>query len=189
MPEHYLDPLLKPESIALVGASSREGSPGHILAELVINSEYKGTVYPVNPGYEQILEQKCYPSLEALPQTVDHVVLALSNERLEQGMTEVIRHGAKAVTLYSSCVLDQDTDPPLKARLAKLAHDSGLAICGGNGMGFYNTRLDLYAGMYPMPGPMTAGGISFIAQSGSAFSALAHNGCRLKFNLCVSSGK
>jgi len=188
MSDHYLDPLLKPGSIALIGASNREGSPGNTLAGLVISSSYSGSVYLVNPGHKEIQGRKCYPDLAALPETVDHAVLAISNERLELALVEAIEHGVKAVTLYSSCVLENDSDPPLKDRLVTLAKQAGLAVCGGNGMGFYAVRHGLYAGIFPKPGDVQLGSIAFIVQSGSAFSALVHNGSRLGFNLCVSSG-
>jgi hypothetical protein len=48
MAEHRLDPLLQPASIALLGASERAGSPGRILAEMVIESDYQGEIFPVN---------------------------------------------------------------------------------------------------------------------------------------------
>lgn len=185
---HELDPLLIPDSIALVGASAREGSPGRVLAELVIHSDFRGSVYPVNPRYEEILDVPCYPDLSALPKSVDHAILAVANERLEDALRQAIEHGVKAVTIFSSCVLENDTDPPLKMRLAKLADAAGISVCGGNGMGFYCVTHGLYAGMFPKEKAMEPGSISYIAQSGSAFSALAHNGTRLRFNLCVSCG-
>ena len=88
MPEHYLDPLLSPGSIALVGASDRPDSPGKVLARMVIESDYAGDVYPVNPGYSEILGQTCYPYLESLPVTVDHVIIALGNPHLESALQE-----------------------------------------------------------------------------------------------------
>ncbi len=188
---HRLDPLLRPGSIALVGASSRPDSPGRVLADMVINSAWRGAVYPVNPGYESLFDVRCYPTLDSLPETVEHAALAVSNERLEQALRDAIRHGVRAVTIYSSCILENDTEPPLRIRISNLAKQAGIAICGGNGMGFYNLSDALYAGLFPMNRDRyhdLTGGISFIAQSGSAFAVLAHNGCRLKFNLCVSCG-
>jgi acyl-CoA synthetase (NDP forming) len=55
-------------------------------------------------------------------------------------------------------------------------------------MGFYNVTRDLCVGIFEKPRAITPGGISHIAQSGSVFTALCHNGCRLGFNLCVSAG-
>ncbi len=188
---HRLDPLLSPGSIALVGASARPGSPGRALADMVIDSVWRGAVYPVNPGYESLFGVRCYPNLGSLPETVEHAVLAVSNERLEQALLEAISHGVRAATIYSSCMLENDTEPPLQQRISKLAKQAGIAVCGSNGMGFYNIAEALYAGLFPMNRnrhDKLPGGISFISQSGSAFAALAHNGCRLKFNLCVSCG-
>ena len=188
MINHRLDPLLKPASIALVGASRKPGSPGQILADMVINSSYAGKVFPVNPGADEIAGITCYPNLESLPETVDHVVLAIGNQHLESALHAVIAHGAKAVTIYSSGILEDDTDPPLLRRLTRLAKDARIAICGCNGMGFYNVAEGLYAVIFPKAANINKGGISYIAQSGSAFTALCHNGNRLGFNLCVSSG-
>jgi acyl-CoA synthetase (NDP forming) len=188
MTEHPLDPLLQPSSIALLGASERADSPGATLAGMIINSEYKGEVYPVNPGYSQILGLACYPDLDALPKTVDHVVIALGSAHLEAALSAAIRHGAKAATIYSSGVLEQDTQPPLQQRLADMARAAGIHICGINGMGFYNLEQQLYVGIFPRAAHIIRGGISYIAQSGSAFTTLCHNGCRLGFNLCASAG-
>ena len=131
MTSHYLDPLLKPGSIALVGASNRDGTPGNTLAKLVLKSSFGGNVYPVNPGYEHILDTKCYPDLAALPEKVEHAVLAVSNERMEAALDAAIAHGVRAVTLYASCILEQDTDPPLKSRLADKGElEAAIAIKG-----------------------------------------------------------
>ena len=188
MTRHRLDPLLQPASIALVGASDKDGSPGQVLATMVMHSEYAGSVYPVNPGYQQILGQPCYPYLESLPETVDHVVIALGNQHLESALDATIEHGARAATIYSSGILEQDSEPGLLARLAAKAKEAGLVVCGVNGMGFYNVSQDLYAGIFPRAAEIIKGQISYIAQSGSAFTTLCHNGCRLGFNLCVSAG-
>ena len=188
MAEHRLDPLLKPASIALVGVSERADSPGHTLVKMVLDSDYAGDVYLVNPRYPEILGQTCYPYLESLPATVDHVVIALGNQHLEAALKAAIEHGARAATIYSSGVLEQESEPNLMQRLTSMAKTAGIQICGINGMGFYNVGHNLYAGIFPRAAEIIKGEISYIAQSGSAFTTLCHNGCRLGFNLCVSSG-
>lgn len=185
---HRLDPLLKPNSVALVGVSDEPGRPGRNLAELVIQSGYQGHVYPVNPKYREVLGVPCFPDLASVPQPVDNVILAVANERLEDALRQAVQHGGKSVTIYSSCTLENDTDPPLKHRLKQLADNAGIPVCGGNAMGFYSIGIGLFAGVFPINKTIEMGSISYIAQSGSALSALVHNGTRLRFNLCVSSG-
>jgi len=186
--KHFLDPLLNPASIALVGASNKLGTPGFILADMVINSGFAGAVFPVNPSTDEVIGLKCYVDIESLPTVVDHIVLALGNKHLEAALKSAIAHGAKAVTIYASGILEDDTNPPLLERLIQLATEAKIAICGCNGMGFYNVRDDLYTGIFVKALSIQKGGISYIAQSGSAFTTLCHNGNRLGFNLCVSSG-
>ncbi len=130
----------------------------------------------------------CFPSLDALPATAEHVVLALSAEQLEPGLEQAIAHGAKAATIFGSCQLEVDSEPRLADRLTRKAREAGLALCGGSSMGFYNRSIGLRVAGFPSPPGLRRGGIVFIAQSGSAFSALAHNDRRLGFSLCISSG-
>ncbi len=193
MSNHPLDPLLRPSRIALLGASNRIGSPGHTLATQVIQSDFTGEVYPVNPGYSEVLGLACFANLEELPVKVEQVVIALANEHLEAALDAVIAHGAKAATIYSSAVLnedqlDEDPSPTLQQRLKRRASEAGIVICGANGMGFYNLSNSLFTGIFPAAEEIETGGISYIAQSGSAFTTLTQSGYQLGFNLCVSCG-
>src|SRR5262245_3508469 len=185
---HRLDPLSKPSSIALMGASSRPNSNGLALVEMCRIDGYGGRIYPVNPRYSEIAGLPCYPTLESLPEQVDHVVVSLSNAQLESGLDHAIAHGAKAATIFGSSQLDGDPEPRLSERIRRRALAAGLAISGSNSMGFYNPLIGLRVAAFPSPPGLRRGGIAFIAQSGSAFSALAHNDRRLGFSLCVSSG-
>jgi acetate---CoA ligase (ADP-forming) len=185
---HRLDPLLAPRSIALVGASGKPDTPGNDMVRMARLTGYDGRLYPINPNYDAIEGLRCHPSLEMLPETVDHVVLSVANHRLEAALDEAIRHGAKAATIFASGVLVPDNDPPLAQRIAAKVRAAGMALCGGNCMGFYNLPARLRVAGFPSGSDMQPGGITFIAQSGSVFGALAHNDRRLRFNLVVSSG-
>ena len=128
MTEHPLDPLLKPDSIALLGASDRTSSPGLTLARHIIESHYPGEIYPINPRCDAILGYPCYPDLDALPATAEHVVIALGNDRLEQALEAAIAHGARAATIYSSAMLGEDGEPGLRTRLQSMAAEANLPI-------------------------------------------------------------
>ncbi|KAB2851560.1 MAG: CoA-binding protein, partial [Hyphomicrobiaceae bacterium] len=185
---HRLDPLLRPRSVALVGASARPESSGLALVQMSRVDGYKGRVLPVNPRYREIEGLTCCPSLEQLPAPTEHVVLSLGADQIETGLAQSIRHGAKAVTIFNSCQLEGDSEPRLQDRLRSMAKEAGVVICGPNTMGFYNRSIGLRVAGFPSPSGLRAGGIVFIAQSGSAFASLAHNDRRLGFSLVVSSG-
>jgi acyl-CoA synthetase (NDP forming) len=184
-----LGPLLCPSSIAFVGASPKPDTPGNTMLQAAAVDGYTGRIHAVNPRYSQIGESVCFPNLDALPERVEHVVLGIGNAQLEDGLSEAIRHGAKAVTIFASCNLTGNSDDQLAERLASMAREAGVAICGGNGMGFANPSIGLRVSGYAAALPMRPGSVAFITQSGSAFSALAYNDERLKYALAVSSGR
>lgn len=131
---------------------------------------------------------KCYPDLTSLPEAPDHVVLSIANAKLEAGLDSAIAAGAKAVTIFASGHLDDDGEPRLVERLRAKATAAGISLCGPNCMGFYVPPIGLRVASFPSPPGLRRGGIAWLAQSGSAFSALCHNDRRLGFSLCVSTG-
>ncbi len=187
-PPLSLDPLLRPRSIALVGASAKADTNGLALVQMTRIDGFRGRVYPVNPGYAEIEGLGCFPDLATLPERPDHVVLAIANAKLEAGLDQAIAAGAKAVTIFASGHLDDDRSPPLVERLRAKAVAAGVALCGPNCMGFYVPPIGLRVASFPSPAGLRQGGIAWLAQSGSAFSALCHNDRRLGFSLCVSTG-
>jgi acetate---CoA ligase (ADP-forming) len=187
--EHRLAPLLTPRAVALVGASPKPGTVGR---GMITSTAMPGTpsrIHLVNPNYPEIDGRTCYPSLAALPERVDMAVLGVANARLEAALQDAIENGVRAATIFASGYLQNDPEPKLTARLSAMAREAGIAICGGNCMGFYNLDYGLRVCGFPPPDWLRAGGIAFITHSGSAFSALCHNDKRMGFNLAVSAGQ
>src|SRR5437773_9543332 len=73
---HYLQPLLSPRSVALVGASERQGSLGRIVYENLLAGEFAGELYAVNPNHRRILARPAFASLDAIGTAVDIAVIA-----------------------------------------------------------------------------------------------------------------
>lgn len=186
---HPLDPLLRPSSIAFVGASPRPDTPGNTMLAAATMDGYAGRIHAINPRYDRIEGVKCFPSLADLPAPVEHVVLGIGNAQLEAGLLAVAEHGAKAATIFASCDLTGEPGDPLAARLTAIAREAGIALCGGNCMGFFNPTIGLRVSGFASELAMRPGRVAFITQSGSAFSALAYNDARIKYSLAVSSGR
>ena len=186
---HRLDPLLAPRSIAFVGASTRSGSVGNNMIKEILAGGFTGEIYPVNPRYDSVEGVKCHPSLAALPEPVDHVVLAVANRRLEAQLAEAAAHGARAATIFASGYLEGDGDPPLVERLAAIARDAGMELCGGNCPGFYNFGANIFVVAFPCGGHAEPGPITLITQSGSLMYPLVDIEERLSYNLVISSGQ
>ncbi len=181
--------MLEARSVAVVGASVREGSVGHQTLVELIEGGFEGDVHPVNPKYDEILGYRCHPSLAAIGEPVDLAVLAVGNALLEEQLQLAAEAGARSAVIFASCQeAPRAGAPPLRERLAAIARGAGMALCGGNGMGFANIERSVRAVGFYEPKGMRPGPVTFISHSGSAFSALLHNDRGLSFNLAVSSG-
>jgi acyl-CoA synthetase (NDP forming) len=210
-----LAPLLEPRSIAVVGASARPGSFGDQLVGQLLGGGYKGEVHLVNPRYAEVAGRPCLPSLADLPDRVDLAVLAVPNAALEAQLAAAAALGIPAAAIFASCLepdqsggrhaprptgapLRGSPDPsgrtppnravPLVERLRAIAAGAGMAVCGGNGMGFFNLEQSLRVCGFPEPPDLEPGPVAVVSHSGSVFSALLHNARGLRFNLVVSAG-
>ncbi|MEA2520924.1 MAG: hypothetical protein QOI81_570 [Actinomycetota bacterium] len=185
-----LEHMLEARSVAVVGASVKPGSLGlQMLIELE-RGGYRGAIYPVNPGYEEIAGRRCFPSIADIPEAVDLAILGVANARIEQALTDAGEAGARSAVTFSSLYEEPAPDRvPLTERLAEIATRHGMSVCGGNGMGFISLGSDLRATGFSTPDVIRPGGVTFISHSGSAFAAFAFNDRGLGFNLIVSSGQ
>jgi acyl-CoA synthetase (NDP forming) len=186
---HRLDPLLRPRSIAVVGASEREGTVGHNSVENLLKGGFAGPLYAVNPGRTSVLGVPCFPSLAALPEPVEHVLFAVSDERLEAALEAAIDHGARAATIMSSLVLADDREPLLRERVLAKIRAAGLVVCGANGMGFYNLADGVWGCGFRTREHRRGGNVAYISHSGSGMCGIVDSEERIDFNLVVSTGQ
>lgn len=186
--DHRLSPLLTPRSVAVVGASTREGSTGLTIMQTLAELGFDGPVFPVNPRYDEVDGQACYPSLADLPQKVDLAVLAVSDERIEEHLSLAIAAGVGAASIFGSCVIEETAVPRLADRLSAMAMEAGLPINGGNCMGYCNYEARIRVNSYAFA-DREPGSITFLAQSGSVFGAITGSSARLGLNLAVSCGR
>ncbi len=152
---------------------------------------YRGGIFPVNPRYEEVLGHRCYGSIAEAPGPVDLAIIGLPNAALEEQLSAAAAAGARSAVIFASGHEEpvRAGVPPLTERLSSIARDAGMALCGGNGMGFLNLERQLRACGFYEPKDLPPGGIAFITHSGSAFSALLHNDRNLRFNVVVSAGQ
>jgi acetate---CoA ligase (ADP-forming) len=186
---HRLDPLLRPRSIAVVGATPRPGTVGQRCVLNLQQGGFAGALYAVNPNYQDVCGVPCFASLTALPQPVEHVIYALSDARIEAALEEAIACGVRAATVMSALVLDEDRDPPLRERVRVRVRAADLLLCGGNGMGFYNLYDGVWACGFATRAHARGGNVALLSQSGSGMCGIVDVEERIDFNFAVSSGQ
>ena len=186
--KHRLDPLLRPVSVAILGASARTDSLGEWALKNLLIGGYKGRIYPVNPNYDELQGHPCFASMAELPETPELVIFAVSDQRIEASLDEAIAAGIPAAVIQSTLYIDDDVEPPLRDRMQRKIRDAGMLVCGANGMGFYNVRDHVWTCGFDSAPHEAPGNVSLISHSGSGMSGIIDCEERLRVNVAVSTG-
>jgi acyl-CoA synthetase (NDP forming) len=174
--------MLGARSVAVVGASRRPDSFGE---RMVIEARRsRARVHLVNPRYPEVAGQRCLPSLAAIGEPVDLVLLGVGDDAVATELEAAAAAGARSAVVFGSA-----HGPGLRARLRSIARAAGMALCGGGCMGFVNLRTGLRALGYLERHPIQAGPVSLVTHSGSVFSTLLRTRRAIGFRLAVSSGQ
>jgi len=184
-----LDALVRPRSVAIVGATDRP-SPGRTLVESLGSIGFTGAIYPVNPKYKSILNHTCYPSLMELPEAPDVVVFSIRNPLIPEQVRLAVKRGARAAVIYDSGFAELGEEgAKLQAEIAGLCREAGMAVCGPNCMGILNppARVTTYK-QTVMNTEGLAGNVGIISQSGSVCIAMLSDLRRFGISLSVSAG-
>jgi acetate---CoA ligase (ADP-forming) len=184
-----LDPLVRPRSVAIVGATDR-GGPGRAVMESLGAIGFTGPIYPVNPKYKTVLNIACYPSLAELPEAPDIVVFSIRNPLIPEQMRLAVKRGARAAVIYDSGFAELGGDgAKLQEEIAGLAREAGMPVCGPNCMGILNppARVTTYKQNIMDPAAIV-GNVGIVSQSGSVCIALLSDLRRFGVSLSVSAG-
>src|SRR3989442_6562799 len=179
-----LDPLVKPRSIAIVGATDRVG-PARSVIESLGAIGFAGPIYPVNPKYQTVRNLVCYPSLTDLPEAPDVVVFSIRKPLLPEQVRLAVKRGARAAVIYDAGFAELGEDGARQqAEIADLCREAGMAACGPNCMGILNPTARPTTHKQNVMGPNgPAGDIGIVSHSGSAHDATT---CGLRpLRLCI----
>lgn len=164
--------LLTPASVAVVGASERPGPGRHVLVNL-LDADFLGQVFAVNPRYEAVLGVACYPDLSSIAEVPETVVLAIPARYVPDALSEAGRLGVRAAVILSSGFAEVGGNgADLQADIQRIAHEYDIAVSGPNCMGLinYGENIPLFSGV--VPPAVTVEASAVVAQSGSVSVAL-----------------
>jgi acetate---CoA ligase (ADP-forming) len=182
--------LLRPRSIAIVGASDKP-SPGRSIIASLDALGFDGEVYPINPNYQTILGHHVYPTIADLPDGIDLAAFCIGNTRLLVSFAQLARKGLQAATVYASGFGEAADEASLRLNdaLIALCRAHGVALCGPNCMGVLNpvSRSSAYLHEINDTAPL-AGNVALISQSGSICIAMLADCRRYGFSHVISSG-
>lgn len=166
-----LTKLFNPDSIAVVGASRDEKKIGHVVLKNIVNSGFRGQIFPINPKTDTVAGLACFADYKSLPITPDLAILAVPAELAMELLKEVGDKGTKNVVILSAGFKEIGlAGEKLEKKLAAIAGKYGLHILGPNCLGFLNTTVGLNATFSKASG--AGGNLRFISQSGAFASAI-----------------
>jgi len=166
-----LDKFFNPKSVAIVGASSQKGKVGYEIVVGMINAEYKGKIYPVNPNVDSIEDLQCYPDLESIGQTPDLVIITVPAKIVPEIMQQCVKIHSKAVVIITAGFKEIGKQgAALEQKVLRIAKSGGVKVIGPNCLGVINPARKLnasFAGELPLPGS-----VGYVSQSGALLSAI-----------------
>lgn len=189
MGKHYLNKLFEPRSVAVFGASDREGAVGNLVFRNMIEGGFKGEVFPINPKHEEVQGHKAYPDLKSIGQPVDLAVITTPAATVPSIIEACGKHGIRSAVIISAGF--REVGPQgLKLEQAVLenARRYGLRFVGPNCLGLM--RPDTGLNCTFNKGNASPGNIALVSQSGALCTAIldwaAAN--KIGFSAVVSTG-
>ena len=183
-----LRPVFQPTSIAVVGASARSWIAETVRDNLrLMASETR--CHFVNPKYDELLGQPCYPSLDALPERPDIALVALNPLRAAVVTQAAADAGIPAVVIPGGGVVEGGAAAAaMQAEVAAIARQHGMALVGPNCMGVIDLTVNAATYIGDVSPYLPRGGVAGIAQSGSVTDAFVQSGSRVGFSRIISCG-
>ena len=181
--------LLSPRSVAVIGAS--EGNFAGGLIRNLRGLGFSGQIFPVNPRREQVYELPCYPSVDDIPEPIDHVVLGIPAAAVPDTLEACAQKGVQGYTILAAGFGERDEEGRrLQDRLKAIADAHDLRVIGPNCYGFINLleRSAVCTGSFPTD--VQTGNVAGIFQSGGLMTAVVRESldAGIGFSYLISSG-
>jgi len=177
---HPLDSLLKPQSIAVVGASRKPGSIGRQILHQLIEFEYRGMLFPVNPQADFVHSMKAYPSVSSIPDPVDLAIIVVPRDAVPPVVEDCGKKGVKGLVVITSGFSETGEEGRrMEAELGERIRHYGMRMIGPNCMGLINTHAGVHMDSTFAPTLPLSGRIAFMSQSGALGVAILNIAQRL----------
>lgn len=186
--EHPLEPLFRPRSIAVVGASTTPG-PGSGFLTALQGGSYAGRLHPVNPKADEIQGLRCYPRLRDVPGDVDYVISSVPAQVVPQLIEDCEAKRVQAIHFFTAGFSEtgdaERTD--LERQILERTRAFGIRVIGPNCMGLYCPE----SGLSFMPDmPTEVGTVAMVSQSGANAGDFCRTGAGrgLRYSKVISYG-
>jgi acetyltransferase len=184
-----LESFFTPASVAVIGATEREGSVGRTILENLVRSSYRGRAFAVNPKHSELLGIKCYSSVAALPEPIDLAVIVTPAATVPGVVRECVNTGTRSAIVISAGFKERGAEGVELERLIKTELRRGsMRLVGPNCLGMMNPSIGLNATF--AHDLARSGNVAFLSQSGALLTAVLDWSLReqVGFSAIVSTG-
>jgi acetyltransferase len=171
MSKHYLTPLFAPKSVAVFGASDRVDSVGQIVFKNMLDSGFKGALYPINSKNAVVQGHKAFASIGAIEEKVELVVIATPPQTVPDIIEECGNRGVKAAVIITAGFGEIGAEgKELERRVLENAKRYGIRLVGPNCLGVMRPNIGLNATFNK--GGANVGNVALVSQSGALCTAI-----------------
>ena len=182
--------FLSPKSIAVIGASDKQGSVGRAITSNIMNG-YKGIVYPISPTRETVFDQKAYKSVLEVPDPIDLAVIITKNTIVPVVLEECGKKKIKGAIVITAGFKEVDEEgKKLEQKLKDIATKYGVKVIGPNCLGVMNLEPQTMMNSTFLKITPKSGKIALVSQSGAICAALVEDASAqgIGFSAVVSMG-
>jgi acyl-CoA synthetase (NDP forming)/RimJ/RimL family protein N-acetyltransferase len=178
--------ILFPASIAVVGASRREGSIGHRVLRHILDAGFTGPVHVVNPSASEVLGVPAHPTVSDIPDQVDLAVVAVPASSVLDVVDDCDRAGVKGLLVITSGFAEAGpAGEELQVRLLRAARAGGMRVVGPNSFGLINNHPDVRLNATLAPSLPPHGHLGLFSQSGALSIAVLESAARRNLGVSV----
>ncbi len=169
MKDRLIEGMLRPGSVAVVGASATPGKIGYTVLDNIIKGGYQGKIYPINPGAQEILGLKTYPTVNDVKESIDAAIITIPAKFVPDVAVECGKKGIKGLIIITSG-FSEVGNRPLEDEIVKIAKQYNMRVLGPNIVGILSNSDKLNGSFAPfLP---FVGKASLVSQSGALLIAL-----------------
>ncbi len=166
----HISEFLKPNSVAIIGASRDPSKRGNRAIQTLLSNGYKGRIFPIHPKETEVLGLTCYSDLASIPFTIDLAMICTPNPTVPDMIRRCGEKGVKGALILAGGFSEAGPEGvELEAKLVETAREAGVRIIGPNTNGMFDAHSGMnltgWPGIYP-------GGLGVLSQSGNVALAL-----------------
>jgi acetyl coenzyme A synthetase (ADP forming)-like protein len=160
--------IFEPRSIAVIGASATVGTIGNAIFSNILQSSFKGIVYPVNPKYDSIMSVRAYNNVITIPDSIDLAVIGVPKKAVKNVIKQCAEKGVKGMVLITAGFKEVGEEgKKLEEEITALANKHNIALLGPNCLGIINTQEEISLNANFAISMPRAGNVGLISQSGA----------------------